>query len=326
MNALFSRTLRTALWVGGVSVACLAQAQGLKATGKLLSPATAVATRAAGEAQPADHIVVVVNSEPITQHDIRSRVQRVQQQATRAGNTLPPQAELTRQVTEALILERAQIQLATEQGIKVETGVLDDAEQNIARQNQMDVAQLRRQLEAEGLSVAEFRNTLRQQILVQRLREREVDARVRVTEAEVDRFVAQKRDNPGADLQLHIAQVLVAVPENADAQRLSVLMSRAQMVAEKARGGADFAALAREYSDAPDRTSGGDLGLRASERYPVLFVDATRAVKVGGIAGPVRSGAGFHVLKVVDKRVAGLPDATVIQTRARHILLRPSAR
>lgn len=326
MNALFSRTLRTALWVGGVSVACLAQAQGLKATGKLLSPATAVATRAAGEAQPADHIVVVVNSEPITQHDIRSRVQRVQQQATRAGNTLPPQAELTRQVTEALILERAQIQLATEQGIKVETGALDDAEQNIARQNQMDVAQLRRQLEAEGLSVAEFRNTLRQQILVQRLREREVDARVRVTEAEVDRFVAQKRDNPGADLQLHIAQVLVAVPENADAQRLSTLMSRAQMVAEKARGGADFAALAREYSDAPERASGGDLGLRASERYPVLFVDATRAVKVGGIAGPVRSGAGFHVLKVVDKRVAGLPDATVTQTRARHILLRPSAR
>jgi len=326
MNALFSRTLRTALWVGGVSVACLVQAQGLKASGKLLSPATAEATRAAGEPLRADRIVVVVNSEPITQHDIRSRVQRAVQQATRAGNTLPSQAELTRQVTEALILERAQIQLATEQGIKVETGVLDDAEQNVARQNQMDVAQLRRQLEAEGLSVAEFRNTLRQQILVQRLREREVDARVRVTEAEVDRFVAQKRDNPGADLQLHIAQVLVAVPENADSQRLSTLMSRAQMVAEKARGGADFAALAREYSDAPDRTSGGDLGLRASERYPVLFVDATRAVKVGGIAGPVRSGAGFHVLKVVDKRVAGLPEATVTQTRARHILLRPSAR
>jgi peptidyl-prolyl cis-trans isomerase SurA len=103
-------------------------------------------------------------------------------------------------------------------------------------------------------------------------------------------------------------------------------MSRAQMVAEKARGGADFAALAREYSDAPDRSSGGDLGLRASERFPVLFVDATRAIKVGGIAGPVRSGAGFHILKVVDKQVAGLPDATVTQTRARHILLRPSAR
>lgn len=326
MNALFSRSLRSALWVGGAVLASLAQAQGLKATGALLSPATEVATRVADQPQSADHIVVVVNTEPITYHEIRSRVQRVVQQATRAGSTLPPQAELTRQVTEALILERAQIQLATEQGIKVEASVLDEAEQNIARQNQMDVSQLHRKLEAEGMSPAEFRQNIRQQILVQRLREREVDARVRVTEAEVDRFLAQKRDNPGADLQLHIAQVLVAVPENVDAQRLATLMSRAQMVAEKARAGAEFAALAREYSDAPDRTSGGDLGLRAAERYPVLFVDATRAVKVGGIAGPVRSGAGFHVLKVVDKRVAGLPDATVVQTHARHILLRPSPR
>ena len=140
MNASISRTFRAALWTGGVTLACLAQAQGLKASGALLTPAAAAATRSSAEPQTADRIVVVVNSEPITQHDIRSRVQRVAQQASRAGSTLPPQAELVRQVTEALILERAQIQLAKEQGIKVETSVLDDAEQNIARQNQMDVA------------------------------------------------------------------------------------------------------------------------------------------------------------------------------------------
>ena len=326
MNASISRTFRAVLWTGGVTLACLAQAQGLKASGALLTPAAAAATRSSAEPQTADRIVVVVNSEPITQHDIRSRVQRAQQQASRAGSTLPPQAELVRQVTEALILERAQIQLAKEQGIKVETSVLDDAEQNIARQNQMDVARLHRQLESEGMPVEEFRNTIRQQIMVQRLREREVDARVRVTEAEVDRFLAQKRDNPGADLQLHIAQILVAVPESADAQQLAGLMSRAQMIGEKARAGADFSSLVREYSDAPDRARGGDLGLRPAERYPVLFVDATRAVKTGGIAGPVRSPAGFHVLKVLDKKVAGLPDDTIVQTRARHILLRPSAR
>ena len=326
MNASISRTFRAALWTGGVTLACLTQAQGLKASGALLTPAAAAATRSSAEPQTADRIVVVVNSEPITQHDIRSRVQRVAQQASRAGSTLPPQTELVRQVTEALILERAQIQLAKEQGIKVETSVLDDAEQNIARQNQMDVARLHRQLESEGMPVEEFRNTIRQQIMVQRLREREVDARVRVTEAEVDRFLAQKRDNPGADLQLHISQILVAVPESADAQQLANLMSRAQMIGEKARAGADFSNLVREYSDAPDRARGGDLGLRPAERYPVLFVDATRAVKTGGIAGPVRSPAGFHVLTVLDKKVAGLPDDTIVQTRARHILLRPSAR
>ena len=307
-------------------MAGFAQAQGLKASDRLFSPATAVAARVAEEPQAADHIVVVVNTEPITQYDIRSRVRRVTLQAARAGSTLPSQSELVRQVTEALILERAQIQLATELGVKVETSALDDAEQNIARQNQMDVATLHRQLEGEGVSVVEFRQNIRQQILLQRLREREVDARVRVTEADADRFLAQKLDNPGADLRLHLAQVLVSVPESADAQRQATLMARAQLVAEKARGGADFAALVREYSDASDRASGGDMGLRAAERYPVLFVEATRAVKAGGIAGPVRSGAGFHILKVIDKQVTGLPDTTVTQTRARHILLRPSAR
>ena len=327
MNALFLRTLRAALWTSGVTVACLAQAQGLKASGALMaSPATMAAIKTSGEPLLADRIVVVVNSEPITQHDIRSRVQRLVQQSARSGSNLPPQAELTRQVTEAIILERAQIQLATEQGIKIETNALDEAEQNIARQNQMDVPKLHRQLEAEGSTVAEFRNNIRQQMLIQRLREREVDARVRVTEAEIDRFLAQKQDNPGADLQLQIAHVLVAVPENADAQRVSALLARAQEVADKARAGADFAALAKEWSDAPDRTKGGDLGLRAADRYPVLFVDATRATKAGGIAGPVRSPAGFHVLKVLSKKVTGLPDGSVTQTRARHILLRPTAK
>ena len=182
MNALLLRTMRAALWAGGATLVGLAQAQGLKASGGLLTPATATATRSSNEPQPADHIVVVVNSEPITQHDIRSRVQRLAQMAARSGSSLPPQADLVREVTEALILERAQIQLAKEQGIKVEASVLDDAEQNIARQNQMDVARLHRQLESEGTAVEEFRNTIRQQIMVQRLREREVDARVRVTE------------------------------------------------------------------------------------------------------------------------------------------------
>jgi peptidyl-prolyl cis-trans isomerase SurA len=179
-------------------------------------------------------------------------------------------------------------------------------------------------LRQQGLDVESFRTNIRQQLTLQRLREREVEARVRVTEADIDRFLAQKQDNPGADLQLHLAQILVAVPEEADATRLTTLMARAQTVAAKARSGADFAELAREFSDSPDRTSGGSLGLRTADRYPDLFVTAIRAVPVGGVAGPVRSPAGLHVLKVLDKRIAGMPDAFITQTRARHILLRPS--
>lgn len=338
MNALFTRRSRpvgppnagsrNTVWAGGLLWLLAvggAQAQGLKPSGQLFSPATERATLAAQAPLTVDRIVAVVNSEPITQHEVRRRLARVLAQNARAGRPLPPEAELTRQIIEALVLERAQLQLAKEQGIKVETSALDEAEQNIARQNQLSVDELHRQLRADGSSPTEFRDNIRQQILLQRLREREVDARVRVTDLDVDRYLAEKQDNPGADLQLHIAHVLVAVPERADASQVAELTARAQRVAESARAGADFAGLAREQSDAADRTSGGDLGLRPAERYPVLFVESVRTAQPGEVVGPVRSGAGFHVLKLLDKRVAGMPDATVTQTRARHILLRPSA-
>jgi peptidyl-prolyl cis-trans isomerase SurA len=226
---------------------------------------------------------------------------------------------------EGLIIEKAQLQLAAESGIKIEDAALEDAERNVARQNQLSVEQMHTQLRSQGLTVAEFRGNLRQQLLIQRLREREVDARLKVSDADLDRFVAQKQDNPGNDLQLHIAQVLVAVPEGADAKTLATLMNRAQLVAGKARAGDDFANLAREYSDAPDRSAGGSLGLRPADRYPVLFTDATRGIQPGGVVGPVRSPAGFHILKLLDRRITGMPAPVMQQTHARHILLRPTA-
>lgn len=325
MNLLHSRILR--LSVLALAMVGSAHAQGLKGlkpSTSLLGPSTLQAIQRSSEPVAADHIVAVVNNEPITQYELRSRLQRMQQQAERNGIAMPPADEANQQVLEALIQEKAQLQLAAEMGIRIEKTLLDEAELNVARQNQLSLAQMHAQLRQQGLSPEEFRNNIRQQMTLQRLRERELEARVRVTEADIDRFIAQKQDNPGADLQMHLAQILVAVPENADPARVAALMARAQTVAGKARSGADFAELAREYSDAPDRNSGGSLGLRAAERYPDLFVTATRSVPVGGVAGPVRSPAGFHVLKVMDKRIAGMPDAFITQTHARHILLRPS--
>jgi peptidyl-prolyl cis-trans isomerase SurA len=323
MTPLFSRTLQLT-WLG-LAMAGSVQAQGLKPSARLLGPATQAAIAQASGPVAADYIVAVVNNEPITNHEVSQRLAQLEQQAARNGSTMPPRDQAAKQVLESLIQQRAQLQLASEMGIRIEASALDEAERGVARQNQLTVAQMHDQLKSQGLSLDEFRTNLRQQLTLQRLREREVESRVRVSEADIDRFVAQKLDNPGADLQLHLAQILVAVPEAADAVRVATLMSRAQMVAEKARSGADFTALAREYSDAPDRASGGDLGLRGAERYPDLFVTATRSVPAGSVAGPVRSPAGFHVLKVVEKRVAGMPDATVTQTHARHILLRPTA-
>ncbi len=309
----------------GMVLSAGAWAQGLKASGGLGGPAARVAVQQAKEPITTDFIVAVVNSEPITNQEVQSRVRRATEQLSRSGAPVPPRQQLQAQVLESLILEKAQLQLATELAIRADDAALADAERTIARQNQLTVAQMHAQLQAQGLELSEFRANLRKQWLLQRLREREVEPRVKVTDPDVERFLMQKQDNPGSDLQVHLAQVLVAVPENVEPQKLAALMSKAQMVAEKARAGADFEALAREFSDAPDSASGGSLGLRAADRLPVLFINATRSQSAGGIAGPVRSPAGFHVLKVIEKRIAGMPEPFVTQTRARHILLRPMA-
>ncbi|MFD0668169.1 peptidylprolyl isomerase [Ramlibacter sp. MAHUQ-53] len=273
----------------------------------------------------ADFIVAVVNSEPITNSEVRARLARTQQQLAQQGVALPPPDQLARQVLDRLISERAQLQLARESGIKVDDAQVDQAEQNVARQNRIDVPELRRRIVAEGLSLSAFRQDLREQLVLSRLRDREVEARVRVTEAEIDQFL---RDQQGSGdlstLELNLAQVLVAVPENATPVQVEALRAKAARVQARARAGEDFAQLAREASDAPDAArSGGAFGLRPADRYPSLFLEAAAALPAGGVSDLVRSGAGFHVLKVLEKRQDGA--FSVVQSRARHILLRPGA-
>lgn len=311
--------LAAALLCAGV-----AQAQSLRPAGqpglKLAAPAPALV---ASGPRTADFIVALVNSEPITNNEVHARVQRVEQQITQQGAAMPPRAELVPQVLEQLVGERVQIQQAKALGIQVDEATLAQAEESIAAQNQMSLADFRRRLAAEGVDANRLRSDLRNQILLQRLREREVESRVQVSESDIDAYIREQNDNTAlSELQLNLAHVLVLVPEGAsEAQRLE-LQARAQQVADRARAGGDFAALAREFSDAPEKVNGGEFGLRPANRLPDLFVAATRALAVGEVAGPLRSPAGFHVLKLLDKRQAGLPDTFVTQTRARHILLR----
>lgn len=287
---------------------------------RLNLPAT---TGTSTAARPGDHIVAVVNSEPITSADVRARLARVEPPR---GGSLPPRDELTRQVLDMLINERVLTQTATKLGIKIDEAALRNAEQSVARQNNIDTAELHKRLAGMGIDLARFREDLRKDLLIQRVREREVDGRVRVTEQDIDDYIRDKQGATGLEgLELNLAQVLVQIPEGASDTVMAERQARAASLLARARSGEDFAALARATSDASDRAQGGLLGLRAADRYPTLFVEATRHLKVGDIAGPVRSGAGLHILKVVDKRVPGMPDTTVPQTRARHILLRPTA-
>jgi len=278
-----------------------------------------------GRQRSADYIVAVVNSEPVTNNELRNNLLRTEQQLTQAGTALPPRDELARLVLERLIADKLQLQEARFSGLRIDESAIDNAVQGVAQQNQLTVEELRKRLVADGLTIAKFREGLRDELLVSRFRQREVEARVKVTDADVDQFLRDQEGNSdGAAIDINLAQILVAVPENATPEQITSLQAKAQLAADRARAGTDFVALVNEFSETSLRASGGQLGLRSAERYPPLFLQATEKLRTGGIAGPVRSGAGFHVLKVIEKRQAGMPGVNITQTRARHILLRVS--
>ncbi len=327
MTDRFFLHIRPPVWLACATLmwSLSVQAQGLRPAGQLDAPRSPPASVGASNVQgTADYIVALVNSEPVTNNEVRQRLVRVEQQMAQQGAAMPPREQLARQVLEQIINERIQIQQANELGITVSEADVTQAEQSIAAQNQLSPEQFRRRLASEGMDINRLRNDLRNQILLQRVRERQVDSRVRVTEADIDDFIREQQGSDVlANLELNLAHILFIVAEGASPERIKELQDKAQGVAERARAGGDFAQLAREFSDAPERVNGGQFGMRPAERLPTLFVDATRSLNVGAVAGPLRSPAGFHILKVLDKRQAGMPDVNVTQTRARHILLRP---
>jgi len=298
----------------------LGLAQGLPAA---TAPAVAApAASPAAVARDLNRVVALVNSEPITARELRTRIERIQ---AAPGANLPPAAELERQVLEALIVERTQIQWARASGIRIDAASLADAEATVARQNGVTVAQLHQRLQADGLSLSGFRSNLENELLLQRVREREVAARVRISEIEIDAYLRQHGSAAAlAQTALHLAQIVLALPEGADAATVAERQTQAADLLRRARAGEDFAALARQHSDGPERAAGGQMGLRSADRYPTLFVEAVRGQPRGALLGPLRSGAGFHVLQVLEQRNLNLPPTHQTQTRARHILLRPT--
>jgi peptidyl-prolyl cis-trans isomerase SurA len=315
-------------------LACALQALALQfpaaAQGLRIAPPSGVRPAARpGERAPraADYIVAIVNSEPITNNEVRVRMSRIEQQLAQQGQPVPPPDEFARQVLDRLISEKAQLQLARESGLKIEDTQVDQAEQNLARQNHVDVAELHRRLAAEGMPLSQFREELRNQLLLTRLRERELESKVKVSDLDVDQYIRQQQAGPDlATEEFKLAHILVAVPENATEAQVANLRERAEKVLQRARSGEDFAKLAAEFSDAPGAAqNGGVVGLRTADRLPPLFVQAVQKLPEGGVSDIVRSGAGFHVIKVLERHGGGLPGPTVIQSHARHILLRPNA-
>jgi peptidyl-prolyl cis-trans isomerase SurA len=272
-----------------------------------------------------DYIVAIVNQELVTAVEVQLRVRRLLDEASRSAQRLPAEEVLRQQVLDALIEERAILTHARDGGARVDDGELDRAVQAVAAQNQLTIDQLRARLKEESLDFVRFRANLRDQILVERTREREVGQRIRITDAEIDRYLQQARAQASLEASVNLAQILVTVPERADAELLAARRARAEAALARVRAGEPFDAVARELSEDGNRERGGEIGMRQGSRLPDLFVEATKNLLVGELTpAPVRSGAGFHVLKVLARESADLFKVT--QTRVRHILLRPSSR
>jgi peptidyl-prolyl cis-trans isomerase SurA len=293
---------------------------GVAAAVPLASLPRAAAAQEAGAARAGDFIVAVVNQELVTNSEVQQRVVRVEQDASRSRAKVPPRQELRKQVLDQLIDERAQLSLAREYGMRVDETELDRAVASVAAQNQLTLPQLRERLQRDGVEYSRFRSNVRDQLLLERLRDRELVSRARVSDTEIEDWLNRQRQESGSATEYNIAQVLIPVPEGVTPERVTQLRARADAALARARAGEDFGALVRELS-AASKDNGGQIGMRPASRLPDLFVEAVRTLKPGEVAPQVvRSGAGFHVLRLAEKRDAG---SAVTQHRARHILLRP---
>jgi peptidyl-prolyl cis-trans isomerase SurA len=270
-----------------------------------------------------DRIVAVVGKEVVTLSELAERREFAERQLQRQGTPLPERALLERQILERLIVDKAQLQLARDSGIRIEESQLDRALERVAEQNRMSLPEFRQALEKDGVAFSRFREEVRQQIQMQRLREREVDDRIEVSDAEIDQFLSEAKSGGGSRSEYNLAHVLVRLPEQASPEQIDSARQKAEKARAEAGAGTDFAKIAAGYSDAPDALQGGAMGWRAEDRLPELFAGAVKGMKPGELSPVLRSPGGFHVIKLVDRRGAG-DGAQVQQTRARHILVRTS--
>jgi peptidyl-prolyl cis-trans isomerase SurA len=311
--------------LGAGPAAAQAKADAAKAETK---PSTGFLPPASSSAKVLDSIYVVVNDEVITRNEVNGRVDQVLARMKAQNAQLPDIDDLRRQVVEAMITERAQIQLAKEYGVKVDDTTLDRTIQRIAENQKLSVQDMRNQMEKEGLPFASFREEIRNEIMLQRLREHEVDAKIQVSDAEVDTYLAAEKAAAADKVEMNLSQILIGIPQNASPEQIAARKARADEVMRQLRTGADFAKMAATYSDAPDALKGGEIGWRDPDRLPPLFTGELRKLKPGQVTPVIKSSTGFHILKLVDERKpdGGSTDKPAVeqQTHARHILMKPT--
>ncbi len=269
-----------------------------------------------------DRIVAVVNDDVITWNELQDAIEDVRRQLRARGIPLPPPKVLERQVLEREIVRRLQLQLAEQLRIRVSDSEMVATLNRIARDNGMTIDQLHDTLVAQGIDYPRYVQSIKEEMIIARLQRREVLSRVQVSEREVDNYLATQAVQGNLDEEYHLAHILVSVPEAASPQQIEQARQKAESLIARLRQGADFQQLAIAESDAQDALEGGDLGWRKLGRIPTLFARELVRMQPGEIRGPLRSAAGFHIIKLLGKRS---PEShTITQTHVRHILIKPN--
>lgn len=284
----------------------------MAAVSLLLWTGAALAQPAARQPVLLERVAAVVNNEIILESEVQRRLAQARQAIAKAKQPAPPEDRLREQVLDRMVNDLALLQRATQVGLSVDDNTLNRAIARIAEQNGMSVEGLSAQLQSEGIAFERFRQDIREEILLTRLREREVDNRLTVSEAEIDAFLAAQGASLSRSEEWRVSQILL------DSE------AKAKAVAQRLQGGEDFAAVARELSLSPDATNGGDLGWRGAERLPTIFMKAVEKLQPGQWTGPFQSPGGFHILRLEDRR-SSIRSQVVDVFRARHILIRVDA-
>lgn len=271
-----------------------------------------------------DSVVAVVNDDVITRYELDEHTRMVVRQLQKQRTPLPSPEALERQILERMIADMLQAQYARESGVRVDDSQVDAAISRIAQQNKFPaIAEFRARLEADGMDFNKFREEIRTEMISTRLREREVDSKLVISDSEVDNYLANKQKMGGAGGEFHLAHILVVVPEQASAERIQAARDRAEQALKQLKSGADFAQVAAGVSDARDALKGGDLGWRPNDSIPPLFLNELQKMQPGQVSDVLRSPSGFHIIKLVEKRSGNAP-VVITQTHARHILIKTS--
>lgn len=270
---------------------------------------------------PLDRIVAVVNDDVILESELQDSIRRIRGQMQQQGNDVPPAREMERQVLEQMVVNRLQLQMARNAGIRVDDETLNRAINDIAQKNNLSLSQFRRILEEDGYNYESFRQKIREEMTIARLRQRQVENRINVTDVEIDNYLSTQELQGSGETEYRLSHILITVPDGASESEREQRRMVAEQILEELGAGREFSELAKEYSDSAQAADGGDLGWRKLSEIPSLFSDEVRNMKKGDVSGIIKNDSGFHVFELTDTRSG--ESHVVTQTHARHILLRP---